>query len=79
MVWRTTRRYYTVDPCHISVIKFILEAYDNVAVVSTVDGWRAVIAVAIAPGCETLVDAVMADLARSVPIHPINGHCCVGG
>lgn len=75
MAWRTTKRFYSVDPGHISVIQFILEAYDNVAVVSTVDAWRAVIAVAIAPGCETLVESVMADLTRSMPIHRASGRC----
>lgn len=79
MATRTARRCYSVDPRHIGFIKFILEAYDNVAVLSTANSRRASIEVAIAPGCETLVDAVMADLARGLPIRPATGNGDITG
>ena len=59
----TTRRCYRVDRREISFVKFILEAYDNVAVMSTMDPHQAVVQVTIAPGCETLVDGIMNSLA----------------
>ena len=58
----TTRRCYRVDRREISFLKFILEAYDNVAVMSTMDPHQAVVQVTIAPGCETLVDGIMNSL-----------------
>ena len=52
----TTRRCFRMDRSHISFVKFILEAYDNVAVMTTLDPHRAVVQVTIATGCENLVD-----------------------
>ena len=59
----TTRRCYRVDRHQISFVKFIIEAYDNVAVMSTLDPQLAVVQITIAPGCETLVDGIMNSLA----------------
>jgi hypothetical protein len=55
----TIKRCYRVDRQRISFAKFILEAYDNMAVMSTVDAREAVVRIAIAPGCESLVDGIM--------------------
>lgn len=64
----TSRRCYRVDRSRISFVKFILEAYDNVAVVSTVDARQGLVQIRIAPGCETLVDGIVADLSRGFEI-----------
>ncbi len=61
-----------MDRCQISFIKFILEAYDNLAVMSTVDTDPVVVQIAIAPGCETLVDDIMHDLSTSVAVIPVD-------
>ena len=58
----TTRRVYRVERSQIGFIKFILEAYDNVAVLSTLDPRLALVQVVVAAGCETMVDGIMADL-----------------
>ena len=55
----TTRRFFRLNRSQISFVKFILEAYDNVAVMSTLDPHQAVVQVTIAPGCENLVDGIM--------------------
>jgi hypothetical protein len=65
---QTTRRCYQVDRRRISFVKFILEAYDNVAVVSTVDARRGLVQIRIAPGCEKLVDGILADLSGTFKI-----------
>jgi len=62
---QTTRRCYRVDRSQISFVKFILEAYDNAAVVSTVDARRGLVQIRIAPGCEKLVDGIVAELSRT--------------
>ena len=64
MKLETSSRCYRVDRSRISFVKFILEAYDNVAVLSTVDARRGLVQLRIAPGCETLVDGIVADLSR---------------
>ena len=68
----TTKRCYRVDRCQISFVKFILEAYDNTTVMSTVDPRHAVVQVTIAPGCETMVDGIMTSLAGDVGVVPVD-------
>ena len=59
----TSRRVYRVDRCQIGFVKFILEAYDNVAVMSTLDPKQALVQITMAPGCETMVDGIINSLA----------------
>ncbi|MCB2145849.1 MAG: DUF4911 domain-containing protein [Deltaproteobacteria bacterium] len=68
----TTKRCYRVDRRQISFVKFILEAYDNMAVMSTLDPRQAVVQVTIAPGCEAMVDGIMASLAGDVTVVPVD-------
>jgi hypothetical protein len=68
---QTTVRCLTLERSRISFVKFILEAYDNVAVLSTLDAHAGIVRIAIAPGCETLVDGILRDLAeRAIAMHP---------
>lgn len=64
----TVRQYYRVDRRRISMIKFIFEAYEGVAVVSTLDAAAGVIVLSVAPGCESVASDVMADIGRTVKI-----------
>ena len=59
----TIKRYYQVARDQIAYVKFIIEAYDNLAVVSTVDAYQAIIRITMPPGGEALVSAILADLA----------------
>ena len=68
----TARRCYRVDRRQISFVKFILEAYDNVAIMSTLDPRQGVVQVSIAPGCETMVDGIMDSLAEDVEVVPVS-------
>ena len=68
---KTTLRCYRVDRCQISFVKFILEAYDNVAVISTLEARQAVVQITIAPGCATLVDGIMTSLAGEFAMVPV--------
>ncbi len=68
----TIRRVYRIDRCQISFVKFILEAYDNVAVISTLDPGQALVQVIIAPGCETMVDGILTCLGSDVGVVPVD-------
>lgn len=68
----TTRRVFRIDRRQISFVKFILEAYDNVAVMSTLDPRQALVQVIIAPGCERIVDGIMAGLGGEVGVVPVD-------
>jgi len=72
----TTARCYHVDRREISFIKFVLEAYDNVAVLSTVDPHQGFVRIRIAPGCEELVDGIVHALSETVEM--INKDECDG-
>ena len=76
----TTRRYYRVARSRISFIRFVLEAYDNVAVVSTVEPHEAIVRVVAAPGCEALVDAIREGFPKACQVRPVaeggeSGNC----
>ena len=70
MTVKTTRRCYRVDRYQIGFVKFILEAYDNVAVLSTLDPRQGVVQVIMAPGCESMVDGIMTGLAKDIDLVP---------
>ena len=62
----TRVRHYHMDRRQISFVRFILEAYDNVAVLTTLDPQRAEVAITAAPGCEALVAGILDSLAVEV-------------
>lgn len=63
---RTTEKRYRVHRKAISLIKFILEGYDGLAVVTTRNAARGEISVFVAPGCESQWHAIRADLSKHV-------------
>lgn len=67
---QTAKLYYRVDRRQINFIRFVIEAYEGIAVVTTLDRTQGLIGVAVAPGCEAIVRAVISDLGRSVMIEP---------
>ncbi|WP_319409651.1 DUF4911 domain-containing protein [uncultured Desulfosarcina sp.] len=67
----TITRFYRVDRRQIGFVKFILEAYDNMAVMSTLDPRQAVVQVTIASGCEAMVDGIMTSLAGDIEATPV--------
>ena len=67
----TIKKYYRVDRREISFLKFILEAYDGLAVLTTVDSEKGIVVVCIAPGCEADVEMILQDLKKNVMIENI--------
>jgi hypothetical protein len=51
--------FYRIDRRDISLLRFILEAYEGVATLSTVDPAEGVVRIAMAPGYEGLVREVL--------------------
>ncbi|MGD8242729.1 MAG: DUF4911 domain-containing protein [Desulfobacterales bacterium] len=72
---KTIRHLYRIDRRDISYLRFILEAYDGMAVLTTRDAARGIVSVTIAPGCEALVDEVISALSRAgeIYIEPLPG------
>jgi hypothetical protein len=66
----TIKQYYRVDRRRINMVRFIFEAYEGVAVVTTLDSASGSIVLAVAPGCEETAQTIMADLGRQFLIKP---------
>ena len=57
-----------MDRREIAFIKFIFEAYDGIAGMSTTDPAKGIIKLHIAPGCEEQVDQILLDLKKEILI-----------
>ena len=68
---QTATKYLRIDRREIAYFKFIIEAYDGIAVVSTLDPMAGIIKLSIAPGCETDVERVLQDLKKDVMIETV--------
>ncbi len=60
----TIKKQYRVDRKQIGFIKFIFEAYDGVAVVSTIDAKDSLIRLSIAPDLMEESDMIINDLKK---------------
>ncbi|MDJ0815142.1 MAG: DUF4911 domain-containing protein [Desulfobacterales bacterium] len=68
---QTTRQHFRVDRREIAFIRFILEAYDGVAVVKTLDPEVGLVEFQIAPGCEPDLERILCDLGQHIMMEPI--------
>ena len=66
-------KYYRVERSQIAYLKFILEAYDGIAVLSTVDPGPGLVVLRIAPECEAEVETVLEDLRKEILIESTSG------
>ena len=62
----TIKQRYRVDRREIAFIRFIIEAYDGLAVVTTLDSDTGLIEFQIAPGCEQDVEMILQDLKQDI-------------
>jgi hypothetical protein len=67
----TTKRIFRINRKDIGFLKFIFEAYDGIAVLTTLDSVLGTVRLSIAPGCEEEVAAVLADLQETILMEPL--------
>lgn len=67
----TVKQYYRVDRRQIHFLKFILEGYDGMAVVRTLDPPRGLVVLHIGPGCQSVVDMIVRDLKKQIRIERV--------
>ena len=67
-------RYFKVAPRDMVYLKFILEAYEGMNVMSTVDNKVGVIRIAIMPGFVEDMDGLLAEMGRQVTMEPVEWH-----
>jgi len=63
-------RFFKVNRRDMVYLKFILEAYEGMNVMSTVDNAAGIIRIAIMPGFEDDMDALLAELGKKVKMEP---------
>ena len=71
----TKIRHYRVDKREISFLRFILEAYDGIAVLTTLDPASGIIEICVAPGCEEELDEILEELKSSILIEAHTADC----
>jgi hypothetical protein len=59
-----------MDRSKISFLRYILEAYDGIAVLTTTDKVRGVVVIRISAGFEDEVDVILSDLKEKLSIEP---------
>lgn len=64
-------RYFKVAHRDMVYLKFILEAYEGMNVMSTVDNQAGIIRIAIMPGFVEDMDALLAGLGKKVNMEPV--------
>ena len=67
----TIKKLYRVNKTDISFLKFIIEAYEGIAVVSTVERENGIIAIYIPKGCEEEVDQIIASRGEKMLIEAL--------
>jgi hypothetical protein len=65
---KTIKKFLRVDRKEICFLKFILEAYDGIATITTIDAHQGILMLRIAPGCEGDVESVLQDLKKDIII-----------
>ncbi|MBF0119117.1 MAG: DUF4911 domain-containing protein [Desulfobacterales bacterium] len=65
----TTKRCLRIRRKDISFLRFIFEAYDGIAILTTIDPQEGLIAIYIAPGCEREVELLMESLKKDININ----------
>ena len=69
---KTIKWYYRVDRREIAFLRFIFEAYDDLAIIETLNPESGDIVFHIAPGCESDVDVVLRDLKGDIMLEAAN-------
>ena len=65
------KKYYRIERKEICFLKFIFEAYDGIAMLTTVDSDLGVVMFHIAPGCEDDVEMILQDLQHHIMIEEV--------
>jgi hypothetical protein len=68
---RTDKLFFRVDRRRVNLVRFIFEAYEGLAVVTTLDAAKGIVALAVSPGCTDMARSIMTDLSRNIMMEPL--------
>ncbi len=66
------KKYLRVDRREICFLRFIFEAYDGIAIITTIDSDSGIVLLTIAPGCEDDVEMILLDIKKDIMIERTN-------
>ena len=64
------KKLLRVDKRKIGFMKFIFEAYDGIANLTTIDSGKGIVMLNIPDGCDQYVDTLLQSLAKDILIEP---------
>ena len=65
---RSSLWIYRVDPYEIHYLKFILEAYEGLATLTTLDPDQGLVQLAVPPGCKRSLEALIEALGQEMEL-----------
>jgi hypothetical protein len=68
---QTTKQHYRVDRREIAFIRFILEAYEGLAILKTLNSEAGLVEFQIAPGCEGDLKMLLRDLEQYIMMEAV--------
>jgi hypothetical protein len=68
---KTIARHYRVDRRQIAYLRFIFEAYDGIAVLTTLDPDAGLVVLRIPPGCDPEAEMILQEIAQDILIEPV--------
>ncbi len=66
-----TPRHFIMNPSKIHILRFLVEAYEGIAVVSTVDREMGLVKISIAPNCEEDVMIILQAESQALELRPV--------
>ena len=66
------KRYYRLQPAEIAWLRFVLESYDGLAFVRSLDGRQALVEIAYPPSRSVDAEALLASLCRESSMSEID-------
>lgn len=68
----TRKDYFRMDRREIAFLKFLLEAYDGIGMISTLDREQGVVLIRTAPGCESEMATLLEEIGNERAILPLD-------
>jgi hypothetical protein len=68
------KKYFIIPPPEIHMLRFILEAYEGIGMVTTLDAALGLIEISIAPGCDEEVALILSGERNGLHLRPV----CLG-
>ena len=66
-----TKRYFIIPPAEIHLLRFTLEGYEGIGLVTTLDADLGMIELSIAPGCEEEVTQILTAEGKNLQLRPV--------